>query len=110
MSTDPVIADLSRLSTGVEALDRVLGGGFPTLSTTIISGEPGTGKTILMLQILFHLARRGKKCLYFTTRAHGGGGVDSSKRPVSGDAVPRTADAAQRHPGMAPDAARRPSH
>ncbi len=67
MNTDPAIAELSRLSTGVEALDGVLGGGFPALSTTIVSGEPGTGKTILMVQILLHLARQGKKCLYFTT-------------------------------------------
>ena len=67
MNIDPVIVELSRLSTGVDALDRVLGGGFPALSTTIVSGEPGTGKTVLMLQILSHLARQGKKCLYFTT-------------------------------------------
>ena len=67
MNTGPAVAELSRLRTGVDALDSVLGGGFPTLSTTIISGEPGTGKTVLMLQILFHLARQGKKCLYFTT-------------------------------------------
>src|SRR5207244_1413378 len=59
--------ELSRLSTGVDALDDVLGGGFPSLSTTIVSGEPGTGKTVLMLQMLFHLARQGNKCLYFTT-------------------------------------------
>jgi len=67
VTTDPAIAELSRLSTGVDALDRVLGGGFPALSTTIVSGEPGTGKTVLMLQILSHLAQQGKKCLYFTT-------------------------------------------
>ena len=67
MSTDPAIGELSRLGTGIGALDTVLGGGFPAQSTTIVSGEPGTGKTVLMLQILFHLARQGKKCLYFTT-------------------------------------------
>jgi circadian clock protein KaiC len=67
MNSERVIAELSRLRTGVNALDSVLGGGFPTQSTTIISGEPGSGKTVLMLQILSHLARQGKKCLYFTT-------------------------------------------
>ena len=67
MNSEPVIAELSRLRTGVNALDSVLGGGFPAQSTTIISGEPGSGKTVLMLQILSHLARQGKKCLYFTT-------------------------------------------
>ena len=67
MNSDPLVAELSRLRTGVDALDRVLGGGFPTQSTTILSGEPGSGKTVLILQILSHLARQGKKCLYFTT-------------------------------------------
>lgn len=67
MNSDSLVAELSRLGTGVDALDSVLGGGFPTQSTTIVSGEPGSGKTVLMLQILSHLARQGKKCLYFTT-------------------------------------------
>ena len=67
MNSDPLVAELSRLRTGVDALDSVLGGGFPTQSTTIISGEPGSGKTVLMLQIMSHLARQGRKCLYFTT-------------------------------------------
>jgi circadian clock protein KaiC len=67
VSTDPAIGELPRVGTGIAALDTVLGGGFPAQSTTIVSGEPGTGKTVLMLQVLFHLARKGKKCLYFTT-------------------------------------------
>jgi circadian clock protein KaiC len=67
VKTGEAIAELPYFATGIAALDMVLGGGFPVQSTTIVSGEPGTGKTILMLQILFHLARQGKKCLYFTT-------------------------------------------
>jgi circadian clock protein KaiC len=54
-------------STGDVGLDRILGGGIPTQSTVVIAGEPGSGKTILTLQTLFLAARRGKKCLYFTT-------------------------------------------
>jgi circadian clock protein KaiC len=54
-------------STGNPALDRILGGGIPSQSVTVIAGEPGAGKTILTLQMLFHAARQGKKCLYFTT-------------------------------------------
>jgi circadian clock protein KaiC len=54
-------------STGNEALDGILGGGIPSQSVNVIAGEPGSGKTILTLQMLFHAARRGKKCLYFTT-------------------------------------------
>jgi circadian clock protein KaiC len=54
-------------SSGSAALDRILGGGLPKRSTLVIAGEPGSGKTVLTLQTLFHAARQGKKCLYFTT-------------------------------------------
>jgi circadian clock protein KaiC len=59
--------DLERLSTGSPALDRILGGGLPTRSVTVISGLPGTGKTIFTLQMMFHLAKQGKKGLCFST-------------------------------------------
>jgi circadian clock protein KaiC len=36
-------------------------------SVNVVAGEPGTGKTIFALQMLFHQARQGKKCLYLTT-------------------------------------------
>jgi circadian clock protein KaiC len=55
------------LSTGSAALDRILGGGLPMRSVNVIAGEPGAGKTIFALQMLFHQARQGKKCLYLTT-------------------------------------------
>jgi circadian clock protein KaiC len=58
---------LERLSTGSAALDAILGGGIPARSVTVVAGEPGSGKTIFTLQALFHQARQGKKCLYFTT-------------------------------------------
>jgi circadian clock protein KaiC len=58
---------LERLSTGSDALDAILGGGIPTGSVTVVAGEPGSGKTVFTLQALFHHARQGKKCLYFTT-------------------------------------------
>jgi circadian clock protein KaiC len=57
-----------RLSTGNSSLDEILGGGFPAGSVTVVMGEPGSGKTVFTLQMMFHLARQGKKkCLYFTT-------------------------------------------
>ena len=56
-----------RLGTGSTALDAILGGGIPAGSVTVIAGEPGSGKTVFTLQTLFHHARQGKKCLYFTT-------------------------------------------
>jgi circadian clock protein KaiC len=60
-------ATLDRLSTGSAALDAILDGGIPARSVTVVAGEPGSGKTVFTLQALFHHARRGKKCLYFTT-------------------------------------------
>ena len=59
--------ELERVSTGVDALDRVLSGGFPTRSVTVFAGEPGAGKTVLALQTMFAAARRGEKSLYITT-------------------------------------------
>ena len=56
-----------RLTTGSAAFDRILGGGLPVRSVNVIAGEPGTGKTLFVLQMLFHLAAQGKKTLYFTT-------------------------------------------
>jgi circadian clock protein KaiC len=58
---------LERLSTGNVAFDRLLDGGLPVRSLTVVAGEPGAGKTLFALQMLFHLARQGKKGLYFTT-------------------------------------------
>ncbi|MGZ4402596.1 MAG: ATPase domain-containing protein [Gaiellaceae bacterium] len=58
---------LECLSTGSAAFDRILGGGLPSRSVNVIAGEPGAGKTIFALQMLFHQARQGKKCLYLTT-------------------------------------------
>ncbi len=67
MSGEGQALRLERTSTGVEGLDEVLGGGIPARSITVVSGEPGSGKTVLALQMLFHAARQGKTSLYFTT-------------------------------------------
>ncbi len=53
--------------TGEASLDDILGGGIPTRSVVVIAGEPGSGKTIMTLQLLFAAARRGQDSLYFTT-------------------------------------------
>jgi len=44
--------DKKRLSTGVFEFDRVLGGGFVPGSVTLLTGEPGVGKSTLLLQVL----------------------------------------------------------
>ncbi|MCK4807790.1 MAG: DNA repair protein RadA, partial [Candidatus Aegiribacteria sp.] len=55
-----------RLKTGIEEFDRVLGGGILKGSVNLIGGEPGIGKSTLMLQISSELAGRGEKVLYAT--------------------------------------------
>jgi circadian clock protein KaiC len=58
---------LERHATGSPALDHILGGGIPARSVNVVAGEPGSGKTIFALQLLFHYARLGLKSIYFTT-------------------------------------------
>jgi DNA repair protein RadA/Sms len=57
--------------TGDDELDRVLGGGLVPGSATVLGGEPGVGKSTLLLQALASIAdggspRRGATCLYVT--------------------------------------------
>lgn len=49
--------------TGVDELDRVLGGGLVPGSVTVLGGEPGVGKSTLLLQVLLARAGRGEPCL-----------------------------------------------
>jgi DNA repair protein RadA/Sms len=49
--------DLPRLSTGMNELDRVFGGGLIPGSVTLLGGEPGIGKSTLLLQLANHAAR-----------------------------------------------------
>src|SRR5258708_39491418 len=60
-----VPADSSaRVSTGIGELDRVLGGGAVLGAVVLVGGDPGVGKSTLLLQALAGLATRGIKCLY----------------------------------------------
>jgi DNA repair protein RadA/Sms len=56
--------DAPRLSTGVGELDRVLGGGLVAGSLVLLGGDPGIGKSTLLLQALDGIARSGKRVLY----------------------------------------------
>lgn len=58
---------MSRLPTGTPGLDVVLGGGLQAGSLVVISGPPGSGKTILAQQICFANATGDRRALYFTT-------------------------------------------
>jgi len=56
-----------RLSSGSSRLDSILGGGLPLNVITLLSGRPGTGKTILAQQYVFHNATSAQPALYLTT-------------------------------------------
>lgn len=58
------LVEEDRLSTGIDEFDRVLGGGVIPGSLVLIGGDPGIGKSTLMLQALHGLASRGHKVLY----------------------------------------------
>ena len=58
---DPLGAPLR--ATGVSELDRVLGGGLVAGSVALLAGEPGIGKSTLLLQALSDMAARGSRCL-----------------------------------------------
>ena len=55
-----------RLVTGISELDRVLGGGVVPGSMVLIGGDPGIGKSTLILQLLAALAQQEHKVLYVT--------------------------------------------
>ncbi len=53
-----------RTSTGIPELDRVLGGGIVQGSLTLVGGDPGIGKSTLLLQVCDALCRQNKNVLY----------------------------------------------
>ena len=52
------------ISIGINELDRVLGSGYVPGSVTLIGGDPGIGKSTIILQALSSVAKRGVPCLY----------------------------------------------
>jgi DNA repair protein RadA/Sms len=59
-------SDTARLTTGIAELDRVLGGGLVSGALMLVGGDPGIGKSTLLLQACGELAARGQKLLYVT--------------------------------------------
>ena len=60
-------ADIARLSTGIAEFDRVLGGGLVPGSIVLLGGDPGIGKSTLMLQAAGRLAQAQQRVLYVTS-------------------------------------------
>ncbi|HEX7486838.1 MAG TPA: DNA repair protein RadA [Vicinamibacterales bacterium] len=62
--SDIEMADSPRLATGIEEFDRVLGGGVVPGSLVLLGGEPGIGKSTLLLQVAASFARTVGPVLY----------------------------------------------
>ena len=60
------IQEETRMQTHMAELDRVLGGGIVPGSLTLVGGDPGIGKSTLLLQVCRHMASDGRKVLYIS--------------------------------------------
>lgn len=59
---------MESLSTGIEELDVLIDGGYPKGKSILVTGPPGSGKTILGLHFLHRSCENGKKCVLILTR------------------------------------------
>jgi len=64
--TEIVGEEKGRVQIGIGEFDRVLGGGIVFGSVILVGGDPGIGKSTLLLQVMSHLASKGKKVLYIS--------------------------------------------
>ncbi|MEZ0394532.1 MAG: KaiC domain-containing protein [Desulfurococcaceae archaeon] len=63
------VGEVARVSTGIEELDRALEGGIPRGSWVAVTGEPGTGKSVLCMHFAWAGLRSGDPVVYVTTEA-----------------------------------------
>ncbi|MCA0424113.1 MAG: DNA repair protein RadA [Proteobacteria bacterium] len=63
---DGAALDAPRIATGIAELDRVTGGGFVRGSVILLGGEPGIGKSTLLIQAAAALARAGHRSIYIS--------------------------------------------
>ncbi|BCD68259.1 DNA repair protein RadA [Nitratiruptor sp. YY09-18] len=63
---------VERVSTHIDELDLVLGGGLVTGSLVLVGGSPGVGKSTLLLKVCANLAKDGKKVLYVSAEESSG--------------------------------------
>ncbi len=58
---------MALISSGIRQLDKLLGGGFPESSNITFTGMPGTGKSLFIHKIIYHLLEQGYYVLFITT-------------------------------------------
>jgi len=66
LNSDENVQDMPRVSTEIPELDRVLGGGIVRGSLVLIGGDPGIGKSTLMMQLAHSLSRMNHRILYIS--------------------------------------------
>jgi circadian clock protein KaiC len=64
--TEP-LGGTGRVASGSQRLDAILGGGFPAHGINLVVGPPGSGKTVLAQQYVFHNATPERPAIYLTT-------------------------------------------
>jgi DNA repair protein RadA/Sms len=84
--------ELQRLSTGMAEFDRVLGGGLIPGSVTLLGGEPGIGKSTLLLQLANHAARSTPTLYLSAEESAAQIGVRARRLGVSGSQLRVVAD------------------
>jgi len=96
-----------RIITGVDEFDRVCGGGVVPGSAILLGGDPGVGKSTLLLQVCAEAARRGARCAYISgeeaveqirARAHRMGLGDAPVQLAAETAVREILDGLKREP------------
>jgi DNA repair protein RadA/Sms len=81
-------ADEARVESGIAGVDRILGGGLVPASVTLLAGEPGIGKSTLLLHLLAALSGRGRACLLVSgEESHAQVAARARRLGVPGDAV-----------------------
>ena len=65
--TKSSFSGLNRVSSGIQGLDELMNGGYPKGNIVLISGTPGTGKTIVCFQFIESGLKKGDNCLYLTS-------------------------------------------
>lgn len=70
--SDIHIGEEVRVSTNISEFDRILGGGLVQGSIVLIAGDPGIGKSTILLQTSGELAKKGQKILYVTAEESAG--------------------------------------
>jgi circadian clock protein KaiC len=60
------IAPVKRIQTGIPGFDQLIYGGLPSGRAYLVSGEPGTGKTIFSLQFLLSGLKKGESCVFIS--------------------------------------------